>query len=395
MDKICSPVNCTGCEACANVCPQNCITFVPDREGFFVPALDSDKCVDCKLCLMVCPANSEPEYKSKQDNVYAAWSLDNKIRQSSSSGGLYSVFADYCFSQGGVVNGVLFNDELFAVHRLFDSPEQIIPCRGSKYVQSRPNDIYKQIKNALNRGRMVFFTSNPCQVNALYKYLGKDYENLYTCDFVCHGVPSPQYFKHCLNRITDDKKDISQITFRDLSSWGKYEINATDSEQRFSESKIIYSYTKIFLAGAAHRYSCYNCAFARSERIGDITLGDFWGVGKYRPFLHDTSKGVSLLIVNSPKGEALLEKVKDKLFLQKRSFREAARDNYQLRQSVRQPANRNGFYTDIHELSDRDLIKKYVPGEPLWKKIILLPLRVVRKILHIGIIICCKLRILY
>ena len=391
MSEICPAGKCTGCGACSNVCPKQCIVFKQDKEGFFFPEIDTALCVECNLCRKVCPANSTPEYHTAQETVYAAWALDDEIRQSSSSGGLYSVFANYCFSCGGVANGVHLSKDNFFVHGLFDTPEAIKPCRGSKYVQSQPGNIYKEVKQALGNGKMVLFTGTPCQVNALYKFLGRDYENLYTCDFVCHGVPSPQYFKSCLNRITGGSNDVENVTFRNLAGWGKFAIKATDKEKCFDESIIKYSYIKTFLNGANYRYACYSCAFARGERVSDITLGDFWGLGKYKPFLRDASKGASLMIVNTDKGQRLLDQVKDRLFLAPRTFREASRENHQLRQCVKMPENRSEFYNDVQNLSDAELLKKYAPGQPLWKKLLRLPLRIAAKLFRISVKICYSL----
>lgn len=393
MIDICAEKQCVGCEVCRNICPKNAIKFAPDSEGFFYPVIDQRLCVECNLCRKVCPANSTPAYHPEQSSVYAAYALDDSIRQSSSSGGLYSVFANYCFSQGGVANGVYFNEEHFFVHGLFDNAESILPCRGSKYVQSQPGLIYQAVKQALEANRMVLFTSTPCQVNALYKYLGKDYENLYTCDFVCHGVPSPHYFIRCLQRITGGDKAVSHVTFRNLSGWGDFgiKIKGCNKEYFFSENAIKHSYIKTFLAGADYRYSCYDCKFSSGHRVSDITLGDFWGLGKYKPFWYDTSKGISLLIVNTEKGQNLLDKVQDQLFLEKRSVREAARENHQLRQCVTMPASRAEFYSDVQILSDSELLKKYIPQMPLWKKIVNFPLRVINKLIRVGIKICCNL----
>lgn len=385
MIEICPKKQCTGCAVCANICPKQCITFKQDQEGFFFPEIDTTVCVECKLCQKICPANSEPEYHPAQERVYAAWALDDNIRQSSSSGGLYSVFANYIFSQDGVVNGVVFDKDMFAVHNLFYSPESILPCRGSKYVQSHPGNIYKRIKEQLEIGNKVLFTSTPCQVNALYKFLGKDYDNLFTCDIICHGVPSPQYFKDCLKRITDGAENIEKVTFRNLSGWGQYKIKAECRQSFYDEENIHSVYTKNFLGSANCRYSCYQCSFTRNERVADITLGDFWGLGKFMPFFHDTRKGVSLLIVNTPKGEALLNKVKDQLFLENRSFREAARENHQLYRSVAMSPNRADFYTDAKKLSSMELIRKYEIKIPLLKKILSLPVRIYGKAVRVSV----------
>ena len=392
MVEICPENLCCGCGACVNICPRNSISLKQNEEGFFFPEIDNQTCVDCQLCIKSCPANSVPAYNKAQESVYAAWALDDNIRKTSSSGGVYSVLANYILSQGGVANGVRFNGELLAVHGLFDNPEDIKSCRGSKYVQSYPGNIYSEVKAALLSGKKVLFTSTPCQVNALYRFLGKNYENLYTCDFVCHGVPSPQYLQNCVNKMTGGADDISEVTFRNLSGWAGYKLRAYGKKSSFDEQVIDNSYIKTFLAGANCRYACYSCPFARNERVADITIGDFWGLGKYKPFLHDISSGVSLLIVNNEKGEKLFSEVKDQLFTQLRTFHEAARDNHQLCRNVSLPANRADFYRDAENLSFNELVKKYGISESQLKKILFLPIRVLSKIYRTAIEIYCRIK---
>lgn len=393
MIQICPEEQCTGCGACANICPKGCIDFTPDHEGFLFPQIDPGKCIDCGLCRKICPVNSPAGFHPEQKDVYAAWALDEKIRCTSSSGGLYSVFANHCIEQGGMANGVSFNGDLYAVQGLFDSPDQIAGCRGSKYVQCVPGDIYSQVKKVLEAGRFVFFTSTPCQVNALYKYLGCDHENLCTCDFICHGVPSPAFLKKNLLEISGGRKEISGISFRDLSGWGNYLLRLTADGENCTEDKNGRLYSKLFLAGVNYRTACYQCPFARGGRVADVTIGDFWGLGKYVPFFHDTRKGVSLLMINTPKGGKLLDKVKDQLFLSRRSFREAARENHQLYRRVKKNIHRPDFYQDAQELSGADMLKKYIPAtkNPLWKKVLSIPRRIYCKMLRIFTKVFVKL----
>ena len=389
MMEITPRDQCCGCEACANICPKNCISFKMDAEGFFMPEIDPAKCVNCGLCKKVCPANSSARYNGKSNSVYAAWALDDKIRTSSSSGGLYSVFAQDILDRGGIVNGTVFNGEQILIHDLFETPEGVASCRGSKYVQSRAGMIYRETKKHLDAGRQVLFLSTPCQVDALYRFLGKDYENLTTCDLLCHGTPSPGFFQQILSWIAPDHGELHNITFRNVTGWGKCAIKAQSPSGEINETSIDRIYTKTFLVGLTLRKNCYACPYATERRVADLTIGDFWEIGRYRHFRHDTSKGVSVVLVNSAKGQALLDRVKDRLFLEKRAFSEARRENHQLYRPMSKPSGRETFYQDAAELTPEDLLRKYklnpTKTGTLFRKLLTFPFRAVRKIFRVTV----------
>ena len=367
---------CFGCEACVNACPVGCIAFQQDDEGFFVPQIDAEKCIDCNKCRKICPANSAAEFHDVR-HVFAAWSLDESIRCSSSSGGLYSVFANHVIDGGGVANGVKFDSNTILYHGLFETRDDIQSCRGSKYVQSRPGMIYKQVKDALDTGKKVLFTSTPCQVDALYRFLGNDHPNLITCDLICHGVPSPEFLKKTIAVINHDKNEISEITFRNLSKWGGCGVFINGNRQRNVADEL---YINTFLKGYSYRESCYNCPYATEKRVSDFTLGDFWGLGEYRAFKHDKSKGVSLLLINSKKGNDFFEEIKKDLFFEKRAFSEAVRENHQLKSPVKRHPLRDCFYFDMKNMAADDAMKKYCSAHGLVNKLIRFPFRVTIKI---------------
>ncbi len=339
---------CTGCEVCVNICPEKCIQVVADNEGFLYPEIDNKKCINCGNCQKKCPANSEPLYNNAKD-VFAAWSLDESIRRSSSSGGMFSIFANHVVASGGVANGVKFNKELGLEHKLLFSLEDVRSCRGSKYVQSAPGDIYSQVKKFLDSGKSVFFTSTPCQVDGLYKYLGgHNYDNLITCDLICHGVPSPEYLRKIVKEMTPPDTTAEKISFRDLTQWGGFEIVINDIVRKTEISNL---YIIPFLKGYNYRKSCYCCRYAKTSRVADLTLGDFWGLGKYRKFSHDTSWGTSLVMVNTEKGKMLFDAVKKDIFYEKRALSEAVRDNTQLSAPVKKTKYRDDFYKNILSMS--------------------------------------------
>ena len=246
IDKIGD--QCTGCEACANICPKDCISMVENAEGFLFPKIDSGKCVGCELCEKACPVLSPiPIHKTQEDvKVYALIHKDEDVRSHSSSGGAFSAIADFVLEQGGVVFGAAF-DENFEVHHIcVDKPEDLYKLRGSKYVQSRIGDAYRQAKEKLQQGRLVFFTGTACQTSGLLGFLGRDYENLITQDLICHGVPSPLAWRKYiqLNRRWA-KSEVEHIFFRDkIFGWHNWHVSIDDPHLIWDETSWSYKIPK-------------------------------------------------------------------------------------------------------------------------------------------------------
>ncbi len=388
MKEICAAELCCGCEACANRCPKQCISFVFDAEGFFVPKIDEIKCIDCGLCQKVCPALSPETHKKDEPEVYAAYALDDSIRCTSSSGGLYSVFANAILDDGGVINGTAFDKDFICWHELTDQKNDTARFRGSKYVQSRIGMVFKDIETHLKNGRKVFFSGVPCQVSALYHFLGKDYENLYTCDIICHGVPAPKFLQDYVSDVSR-KMNIntpSGLTFRELKFWG-YSPKFQLPEGETAINKENNYYLNAFLPGKNYRMSCYACPYATKSRVGDITIGDFWGLGLYKKFKGNTKKGVSAVLINSEKGRLLLNSVKSQIYLEKRTWNEAARENHQLRQPTKKYPLRESFYRDYAEMPGKEFIKKHcnIKNRSLFHRLLSFPYRAARKAIRILI----------
>lgn len=365
MEKICPEKICTGCEACVNICPKNCIEMISDSEGFLFPHINTAQCIDCGLCKKTCPVQNPIPY-NPQGIVYAAYALDQQIRTTSSSGGLFSVLASYVLKNDGAVNGTKFDNLFNLKHHIATDTSLLAEFRGSKYVQSQPGTIYRQIKDILETGKPVLFTSTPCQIAGLYSFLGRKYTNLYTCDLVCHGVPSPMFFKDYIADMSNkyNLTEVKDFSFRKLDGWGKDSTIILKNAKRISLSGIDNYYTTAFFAKKNARFSCYNCAFATSRRVGDITLGDFLGLGLIRHFSQDTTQGCSLVLINSPQGEALFNIVKNQLFAQRRNFCEAKRKNYQLSHPIELPPCRKNFYTAYKILSRQDFYASYIAPPP-------------------------------
>jgi coenzyme F420-reducing hydrogenase beta subunit len=314
--------HCFGCGACVSACPLDCIQMVLDQEGFFYPRVDENICNACRKCVRVCPGFNDihQEDAYQKPKFFGGYSDNNAIRTESSSGGLFSAFAEQTLSQGGTVYGAVYNFEQMAVnHSRAASPDELASLRTSKYVQSDTHGVFKQVKQDLEAGLPVLFTGSPCQAAGLRLYLNGPKENLLTIDLVCHGVPSPGLFASHFSAWEDDLgSPITLINFRTKDKgWGSF-LNFYLKVKTKDRSILTYApldpYYAIFLANLSLRPVCYQCKFASTERVTDLTLGDFWGVQKNHPELFD-GKGVSLILASTPKGKDALAKLKAKLTL--------------------------------------------------------------------------------
>ena len=315
MIEILDKKECCGCESCVNVCPVGCITSSNDDEGFFYPKINNDACIKCGLCNKSCPVIN----KTNNSNcLYSevAYALNDTIRYNSASGGLFYSFAANIINKGGYVCGVLFDDKIVAKHQLVDNLDDLRKLQGSKYVQSSKGEIYKKIKKLLNDNKIVLFSGTPCEVAALKTYLNREYMNLYTIDILCHGVPSPKIFENYKMYLSDIYgSNIVSYRFRDKRlGWSKYSVSVKFANgEEYSVNRREDPYMKLFLRNANIRPSCFDCKFKNINRVSDVTIGDAWGVDKIINDI-DTKNGVSLVVIQSDKGERLYNEIKGDLF---------------------------------------------------------------------------------
>lgn len=372
MTGTCPREQCTGCAACANVCPQKCICMVPDVEGFLFPKVDPDSCVDCGLCQDVCPiihvGGIEHLVPRK---VYACWNNDEATRFDSSSGGAFSALAKHVLDQGGVVFGAAFDKDMTVKHIPATTGEELGRLRGSKYVQSDIGFAYLEVGTLLQQGRRVLFSGTPCQIAGLHAALGKKHENLITCDLLCHGVPSPglfvkyaRYLERCF------RAKLINIDFR--SKCVGWEVPSTIAFFNNGKQHVLRDRYDSFMHGFVHnltmRRSCYRCPYAKPERQGDITLGDFWGIGEFAPFRHDTRNGISVVLVNSKEGCRLLEESAPQLCLEERKMEEV-RSMRALSCPWPEPKNRDGFFSNYQQVGYDKLAKTYLVDKGLKRLI--------------------------
>lgn len=373
--------DCCGCGACAQRCPKSCITMQEDEEGFLYPQVDEKKCIDCGLCEKVCPVINQVD-KREPLVLYSAIHRNDDIRLKSSSGGIFTSIAECVIEQGGVVFGAKFDEDWSVIHDYTENKDELSEFRGSKYVQSRISNNYKSVESFLKSGRKVLFSGTPCQVAGLKLYLRKEYDNLFTVDFICHGVPSPkvwhEYLKeevlslaHKENFITTDTCDernihIMDISFRNkLYGWKNFSfslsfcsINKKGISQiiSFNQTKDKNLFLKGFLSNVLLRNSCFHCPVKEQRSGSDITLADYWGYKGSSSIINDGNKGVSIVIINTTLGKSLLEKaevIKEKISL------DQIAGNICYFKSVKEPDNRSLFFNSIRKRSVTVSLLKY------------------------------------
>ena len=261
MIQITKKVDCCGCSACAMKCPKHCITMQTDSEGFLYPIVNKEDCIDCGLCEKVCH-ELHPYEQRKPLNVYAAINNDEDIRLKSSSGGIFYLLAEKTISEGGVVFGARFDEDWQVVIDYAETMEGIKPFMGSKYVQARTANAYKDAEAFLKQGRKVLFSGSPCQIAGLNHYLRKEYDNLTTVDFVCHGVPSPKVWQRYLDEVvTSGKQAINDVKFRNKSNgWKKFNFVLSYNQDEKTHSLCSWHqqnhYMRAFLSDKIGRASC-------------------------------------------------------------------------------------------------------------------------------------------
>lgn len=346
---------CTGCGACVQVCPRHCIEMKNDINGFIIPVVNTNKCVDCGLCNKVCQIISESD-KSNDTRAYAVVAKEKSVLSKSTSGGMFSLLANYVIDNHGSVYGCAFDNELRPHHIRIDVITDLYKLNGSKYVQSFTDSTYIQVKEDLKNGLMVLYSGTPCQIEGLKLFLGKKYDNLITVDVICHGVPSYSYFKKYIDNFAKEHNiKLSDFQFRskDNGGWslsGIYSGVDTNSGKKVKKPFYYFDsyYYYYFLEGAIYRESCYTCKHASIMRPGDFTLGDFWGVeGCDLEF--DASNGCSLVLVNTDKAKKIMNSLD--MHSKEITLEEASRYNKQLREPSVKPGIREELLRQHREMS--------------------------------------------
>lgn len=355
---ICNHDKCTGCAACRDVCPKQCITMELDDLDALHPVVDESICINCGLCEKTCPNNRELSYKLPH-KVWAAWSNNNEVRRTSASGGIACELYRYWIKNGGVATGVVYDRDEGCHFILLEKESDIKAVQNSKYTFSDTAGIYKVVKQKLQASIPVLFIGVPCQVAGLYGFLKKEYDNLTTVDIICHGMPPATYLEQHIKSIEDKKKEYTHHLFFRDPKYYTYTFTFTlknNNGKEFYNKKVLTrdNYQLGYHRALIYRENCYSCNYARKERISDLTIGDFSGLGRFAPFEYD-KHNVSCILENTDKGTALLKKLKGALSKCERPVSEAFEVEKQLKSPSVKHSGRSIFEKVYHETRNYEL----------------------------------------
>jgi coenzyme F420-reducing hydrogenase beta subunit len=306
---------CTGCGSCVNICPVNALELEMDEKGYLKPFIKEDRCIDCGLCDKVCPIINQKKNIFENDfrYLYAMWARD-EIRKESSSGGAFTLLAEAILDKQGVVFGAAWTDKFFVVHKeIFNSSELKI-LQKSKYLQSNVQLSFRHVEFYLQNNKFVLFVGTPCQVGGLKSYIKTkniDDSKLFTVDLYCYSANSYKLFKNYIDTNFGNELESFNFRLKDKNIYTSYFFNY---KLHNKEKQNVYEMSPYFTGYFNGLYTvkaCTSCIFQNDTRVGDISLGDFWGIENHDKYWND-GLGTSMLLVNSLKGKELLNTIEAK-----------------------------------------------------------------------------------
>lgn len=335
-----------------------------DSEGFLRPIIDLQSCVNCGQCASVCPVLHPMNLSDSLTGCYAAYNTDEPEREKASSGGIFLLLARWVLNHGGVVFGAAFNEDFTVSHRSAETEEEVHAFCGSKYVQSRTGNSYREVRQFLQAGRYVLFTATPCQVLGLHHYLGETHEKLLTADMICHGVPSPEVWKRYVNeRTVKDNDGVLPKTIRfraKETGWSSYSMQFQYTDTCYSRCNAEDTYMHGFLANLYLRPSCHNCIAKGIGRVSDFTLADFWGVQRIQPDMYD-NRGTSLVLLHTEKASAVWKEISAQIKAEPTEAEAAVNSNSAAIRSVERHPKREEFFVRYKDEDLEQLVWELVP----------------------------------
>lgn len=358
MVELAIKSKCTGCSACCDACPQNAISMKYDEEGFLFPHISEELCCKCGLCQKACPTLSEGFDFKAPLSIYAGWSDDEKMLKNSTSGGIFMSLCRQVFERSGVVFGATFDDALKLSHKSAFNEKDALSMQGSKYIQSNASGAYKEARKYLDENKIVLFSGTPCQIDGLFHYLKKPYENLITCEILCHGVGSTAFFEDVIseNEKVNGSKAV-EVKFRDKQKgWEDSQFKITfENGKAVSQFSYYSTFGYPFSLGYSNREYCSQCRYSSPKRIADITLGDYSASDKNKYSKEKRKNGISIILASTEKGKDFLKSVKG-LALEEKEASLVGESNPALRKRQNDTAKRNHFF-EIYKTKGYEAVK--------------------------------------
>lgn len=381
--------DCCGCKMCGDLCPRSAISFPTDNEGFWYPIVDPSLCVKCSLCVEKCPVLRETKNENAfSPKVYCAWNRDEEVRLKSTSGGVYPALAETMLGQNGYIAGCAFSDDWkSAKHIVGNTKADLERIFRSKYFQSDTAGVYQEAKSLLDQGEKLLFSGTPCQNAALREFLGREYENLIQCDFICRGINSPK--AHQANIRELEKRYGSEVNFYNFKNksagWTMLGHLATfkNGKQDFTDRNTGAWIRGYIVSNLYMRPSCEHCRFKRLPRVSDISFGDFWGLDG-RP--EDMRKGMSVVMVNTEKGRRFYEQALPLLHSEPQTLGKAISGNFCILSCPTYDKKRRAeFFRNVDKEDFSKLVFRLERGIMLRQRIrslLSLPKRVLKKLIR-------------
>ena len=351
---------CTGCSACASICPKKCIRMEADEEGFPYPRISKEKCAQCGLCESVCPMINPVKEETVPQKGFIVQHRNETIRLDSSSGGAFTAIASIVIEKSGVVFGAAYDDYFHVRHTYVETIDELKKFRNSKYVQSDMGECFRQAKHFLKNGRWVCFSGTPCQIEGLSKFLGKQYDMLILVDVVCHGIPSPLIWDKYLEYQKIDESKPDNIRFRDKFYGYKYSTMSIiqNGENIYHVGSQFDPMLRAFFSDICDRPSCYDCPFKKRYRVSDMTIWDCFSVYDFDKKMDD-DKGTTRVLCHTKKGQQVINRIQGSVKCKEVSPDKLVVGVKEMYESVGWNPNREQFMVDALKLSGQELFARY------------------------------------
>lgn len=315
---------CTSCQLCSAICPTSAINIELNNEGFYIPKIDKEKCIDCGKCISVCYKYDESIKMSDEHiNIYGVKAKEKEILENSTSGGIATLLLEEGIKNGYKVVGVKYNYEKdIAEAVIIERKEELYIIRGSKYIQSFSEEIFKKVISNLKKDEKYILIGLPCQIYSFNRYLTKigRKENVVLIDLFCHGCPSLNLWKKYIKNLKEEYRidKFEKVEFRSKRrGWHEYCLYLKSKNREILTKNALDFFYRLFFSDKILNKACYNCKLRSTLAYTDIRLGDFWG----KRYQLD-KEGVSCIVNVTEIGNRYFNKIKSKVELREATLKE-------------------------------------------------------------------------